>query len=59
MKSQQTRAVRADPLHLVELFSLSAETGIAYAAVARRLLERPVEGAALPAWVPSLSTLDH
>jgi integrase len=36
-------AVRADPLHLAAMFHLSTATAIAYADIARSLLERPVE----------------
>jgi integrase len=36
-------AVRADPLHLAAVFQLSTATAIAYANIARALLERPVE----------------
>ena len=39
-------AVRADPLHLAAMFHLSTATAIAYADIARTLLERPVEGSA-------------
>ncbi len=39
-------AVRADPLHLAAVFHLSTATAIAYADIARSLLERPVEGSA-------------
>jgi hypothetical protein len=41
-------AVRADPLHLAAVFHLSSSTAIAYADIARSLLERPVEGSAPP-----------
>jgi hypothetical protein len=40
---QEALAVRADPLHLVAVFHISTATAIAYAAIARTLLERPVE----------------
>jgi integrase len=36
-------AVRADPLHLAAVFNLSSSTAIAYADIARALLERPIE----------------
>jgi site-specific recombinase XerD len=36
-------AVRADPLHLAAVFHLSSSTAIAYADIARSLLEGPVE----------------
>jgi integrase len=39
-------AVRADPLHLAAVFNLSSATAIAYADIARSLLQRPVEGSA-------------
>ncbi|MDQ4117603.1 MAG: hypothetical protein M3235_11660, partial [Actinomycetota bacterium] len=37
-------AVRADPLHLTTVFHLSSSTAIAYADIARALLEHPIEG---------------
>ncbi|WP_214408198.1 hypothetical protein [Pseudonocardia lacus] len=40
-------AVRADPLHLAAVFNLSTATAIAYAAIARTLLERPVESSSI------------
>jgi integrase len=40
-------AVRADPLHLAAVFHLSSSTAIAYADIARALLERPVEASPL------------
>jgi hypothetical protein len=42
---QEALAVRADPLHLAAVFHLSTATAIAYADIARALLERPVETA--------------
>ena len=36
-------AVRVDPLHLARVFHLSTATAIAYADIARALLERSVE----------------
>lgn len=36
-------AVRADPLHLAAVFNLSTTTAIAYADIARDLLQRPIE----------------
>ncbi|WP_219420054.1 hypothetical protein [Pseudonocardia nigra] len=45
---QEALAVRADPLHLVAVFNLSPATAIAYADIARSLLERPIEATATP-----------
>jgi hypothetical protein len=51
-------AVRADPLHLVEVFHLSSATAIAYADIARSLLERPIEAIPEPAQAPTRSPIN-
>jgi len=42
-------AVGADSLHLAAVFNLSSATAIAYAEIARSLLERPIESTPAPA----------
>jgi hypothetical protein len=44
---QEALVVRADPLHLAAMFHLSTATAIAYADIARALLERPIEASPL------------
>jgi site-specific recombinase XerD len=53
---QEALAVRADPLHLVAVFNLSPGTAIAYADIARSLLERPIEAAATPPDAPGIES---
>lgn len=48
-------AVEADPLHLAMAFNLSSATAIAYADIARHLLERPIETATASAEAPAAS----
>jgi hypothetical protein len=52
-------AVRADPLHLAAVFHLSSATAIAYADIARSLLERPVEATPVPPQASAPSFLEH
>jgi hypothetical protein len=50
---QEALAVEADPLHLAMAFNLSSATAIAYADIARHLLERPIETATASADAPA------
>ncbi|TQM11002.1 hypothetical protein FB558_3532 [Pseudonocardia kunmingensis] len=56
---QEALAVRADPLHLAAVFHLSSATAIAYADIARSLLERPIEATPAPPEASAPSPLDH